>query len=652
MTLLDDTDTELDDAGVPAVAEPDRTDRRRPLRRPSRSGWITGAIGGLAAFVYLWDLDRVGYANSYYTAAVKSATVSWKAFFFGSIDPGNFITVDKPPAALWLQALSGRIFGFSTWSMLVPEALCGVATVLLLHHMVRKWAGDTSAHLAALALTFTPVAVLMFRYNNPDAFLTFLCVAAAAALWKAVESSRTRWLVLSGALVGLAFQTKMLQAFLILPAFIAVYLWAGTPRLRTRIAQLVAALLSLIVSAGWWVAIVALWPAATRPYIGSTSDNSILSLVFGYNGLNRIFGGSSGNGGPGGGGPGGGGNTSVGFGGASGIGRMFNVANGGQISWLLPLAGAGLLAGLWLTRRHRRTSLGRAGWVLWGGWAVVSLVVFSLSSGIFHQYYTVQVAPAVAALAGAGAVALHRLGRRNRWLRGLLPAVVIVSAAWAVVLLARDGSYDSWLRPVIMVGAAFAAMGLWLGAELRHKPMELAAAALAAVVLLAGPIAYTVTSIRHPASGSIVAAGPGSTGGGPAGFGAGGGMGGGSAVDRTLISYLESHQGSATYLVAGFGSGSTESLIIATGKPVMTIGGFSGSDPAPTLAQFRAMVRSGAVRYVLIGGQGGGPGGGGFGGGPGGNGAASSISAWVTAHGTTVNYGGTGSTLYDVSAAA
>ena len=308
--------------------------------------------------LYTWSLSSVGYANSYYTAAVKSATVSWKAFFFGSIDPGNFITVDKPPAALWLQALSGRIFGFSSFSMLLPEALAGVASVLILHRLVRKWAGDAAAHLAALAFALTPVAVLMFRYNNPDALLTFLCLAAAWALWSAVETGRTRMLVLSGALVGLAFDTKMLQAFLVLPAFVIVYLVAGKPTFWKRVRQLAAGLVALVVSSGWWIAVVALWPASARPYIGSTSDNSILSLLFGYNGLSRIFGGSgpSGGGAPGGGAGGGGG-----FGGSPGLFRMFNLANGGQISWLLPLALVGLAGGLWLTRRNPRTDLARAG---------------------------------------------------------------------------------------------------------------------------------------------------------------------------------------------------------------------------------------------------------------------------------------------------
>ncbi|HEX7444040.1 MAG TPA: glycosyltransferase family 39 protein, partial [Acidimicrobiales bacterium] len=347
-----------------------------PSRRwPSitRSGWITAAIGALAAVLYSWNLSVNGYANGYYTAAVKSASVSWKAFFFGSIDPGNFITVDKPPAALWLQGLSVRIFGFSSWAMLLPEALCGVGSVLILHRLVRRWAGDAAAHLAAVALAVTPVAVLMFRFNNPDALLTFLCLAAALAFWSALESGRTRGLVLSGLLVGLAFDTKMLQAFLVLPAFIVVYLVAGKPRLRWRLAQLSAAAAALVVSAGWWIAAVALWPASSRPYIGSTTDNSILSLLFGYNGLSRLFG----NSGPGGGAgaPGGaGGGASTGFGGAVGWLRMFNTANGGQISWLIPMAVAGLVAGLWLTRRAPRTDLKRAGWLLWGTWAAVCFI--------------------------------------------------------------------------------------------------------------------------------------------------------------------------------------------------------------------------------------------------------------------------------------
>jgi len=594
----------------------------------------------LTALLYSWNLAGVGDANSYYTAAVKSASVSWKAFFFGAIDPGSFITVDKPPAAFWVQGLSARLLGFSTFSMLVPEVLAGVASVLILHRLVRKWMGNPAAHLAAVAFALTPVAAQMFRYNNPDALLTFLCLAAAWALWSALETGRTRWVVLSAVLLGVAFNTKMLQAFLVLPAFILVYLVAGPPKLGRRLLQLTAGLGALVVSSSWWVAIVTLWPASSRPYIGSTTNNSILSLIFGYNGLSRLFGNSSGGGT---GGPAGGGGN---FGGAPGWLRMFNVENGGQISWLLPLAAVGLLAGLWLTRRAHRTDHGRAGWILWGGWAIGCVAVFSLSQGIFHQYYSIQVAPAVAALAGAGAVALWRLGRRQRWLRWVLPAAVVASAGWAVALLDRTPSYDAWLRPLIVLGAVLVAVGLWLGDRLRSRALVLTAAGVAAATLLAGPAAYTLTTVLHPASGPVASAGPttGSTGVGPGGAS--------TSADASLVSYLEAHRGSAKYLVAAFGSQSSAPIIIASGQPVITIGGFNGADPAPTLAQFERLVAEGQVRYVLVTNGGGGPGGG-FG--PGGaSGSGSAISQWVPTHGkevsTTSSDTGSG-TLYDVSGA-
>jgi len=641
--------------GPPAEpTEPAGSAWRDRLPAASRAGWITAAIAVFTTVVYTWSLSSVGYANDYYTAAVKSMSVSWKAFFFGSIDPGNFITVDKPPAALWLQGLSARVFGFSSWSMLLPEALAGVASVMILHHLVKRWAGNTAAHFAALAFALTPVAALMFRYNNPDAVLTLLGLGAAWAVWSALETGRTRSLLLAGALVGLAFNAKMLQAFLVLPAFGLVYLWAGPPRLRTRIGQLLAAAGALLVSAGWWVAIVALWPASSRPYIGSTTDNSILSLVFGYNGLSRLFG-SSGGGDVGGaavvGPAGGAGGGSTGFGGAAGWLRMFNTAVGGQVSWLIPMALAGLVAGLWLTRRAPRTDRGRAGWLLWGTWMATCAVVFSLSSGIFHPYYTVQLAPAVAALAGAGALALWRLGVVHRALRWALPAAIIVTAGWAVVLLDRTPTFDSWLRPLIIAGAALAAGGLWLGTHLRQRTLVKVAAAIVLVTLLAGPAAYTATTVLHPVSGSLAAAGPATTGTG-GGFGGGAGVGPGSTTsttDTALISYLEENRGDATYLVAAFGSQSSSSIIIATGEPVMTIGGFNGGDPAPTLAQFQQLVADGQVRYVLISGNGGGAGGPGGGG----QGTSSSISSWVTANGTAVTITGSTSngTLYDLSGA-
>ncbi|MDP9075369.1 MAG: glycosyltransferase family 39 protein [Actinomycetota bacterium] len=648
---------ERDQSRPPAADGPPPTPgrgRSRGWRKPTRNQLIVAAIGALAAALYTWGLSRTGMGNSYYAAAVRSGATSWKAFFFGSIDPGSFITVDKPPAALWVMSLSARIFGFSSWSMLLPEAAAGVGSVLILHRLVRKWAGDVSAHLAALAFAVTPVAVVMFRYNNPDAFLTLLCLGSAWALWSALETGRTRGLLLGAALLGLAFDTKMLQAFLVLPAMALVYLIAGPPKLARRLLQLAAAGAVLMVSAGWWVLAVLLWPTASRPYIGSTSNNSILSLIFGYNGLSRIFGSSGpgpGAGGGRGGGGGGGGGGGAGFGGAAGLLRLFNGENGGQVGWLIPLAVAGLLAGLWLTRRGRRTDRGRAGWILWGGWAAVSAAVFSLSQGIFHPYYSVQLAPAIAALAGAGAVALWHLGRRSPALGWVLPTSIVVTAAVAVEILDRTPNYHPELRAGIAVGAALAAAGLLAAMYLRHARIMVFAAALAGASLLAAPAAFALTTATSSANGPTPAAGPSNgTGfggaGGAVGAGGTGGFGGSTATSPALISYLETNRRGAQYLVAAFGSQSSAPIIIASGQPVMTIGGFNGGDPAPTLAQFEQLVAGGKVRYILIsaGGRGGG-----FGGGPGG-GTSSAISTWVTTHGKQVSYGDTSAgTLYQLS---
>ena len=245
----------------------------------------------LTALLYLWDLTRNGWANDFYAAAVQAGTKSWKAFFFGSFDSANFITVDKTPASLWVMELSGRVFGFNQWSMLVPQALEGVASVALLYAAVRRWFGPAAGLVAGLVLALTPVAALMFRFNNPDALLVLLMTAAAYTLVRAVENGRTRWLVFCGVLLGFAFLAKMLQAFLVVPGFAIAYLWAGAPRsLLRRAWQTVVMGAGIIVGAGWWVLIAELTPAADRPYFGGSTNNNILQLAIGYNGLGRITG--------------------------------------------------------------------------------------------------------------------------------------------------------------------------------------------------------------------------------------------------------------------------------------------------------------------------------------------------------------------------
>ena len=522
---------------------PTRNLTRRLLRGPEADPrWARPALLGLLAFtavLYLWNLTRNGWANDFYSAAVQAGTKSWKAFFFGSFDSANFITVDKTPGSLWVMELSGRIFGFSQWSMLVPQALEGVASVGLLYAAVKRWFGPQAGLIAGLVLALTPVAALMFRYNNPDALLVLLMTAAAYTLVRALENGRTKWLVFCGVLLGFAFLAKMLQAFLVVPGFAVAYLWAGPPRLGKRAWQTVLMGVGIIVGAGWWILVAELTPAADRPYFGGSTDNNILQLAIGYNGLGRLDGNETGSIGAGGGGQG---NA---FGGATGLLRLFHTEFGGQISWLLPAALVGLGAMLWVSRRASRTDRMRAAALLWGGWVVVTGLVFSYMSGIIHPYYMVALAPGIAALVGIGASVWwrHRFGWGGR---SVAATALAVTAVWAFILLDRTPHWLPWLRWVVIV-AGLAGAGLLLaGPQLaslsrsRRSRLALAVAplALALVAGLAGPAAYALDTVSTTYTGSIPSAGPqsGGLGGGPGGGGPGGagalrgGPGGGSAT--------------------------------------------------------------------------------------------------------------------------
>jgi 4-amino-4-deoxy-L-arabinose transferase-like glycosyltransferase len=665
-------------ATITAPAPPRRLTRPTVLRRGDDPAWVRPgllAVLALAAVLCLWDLTTNGMSNDYYAAAVKSGTESWKAWFFGALDPGSFITVDKPPLSLWLMGLSARVFGFSSFSMLLPDALCTIGAVALLYVMVKRAFGPAAGLAAALALATTPITVAIARVNNPDALLVLLLVASAFFTQKAISNGRTRPLLLAGAMVGLAFMTKMLQGWMVVPALGAAYLLAGPPRLVTRLAQLAGALATMLaVSAAWPVA-VSLWPGST-PYIGGSTDGSVWNLILGYNGLGRITGNENG-------GIGSGSN----FGGAAGLLRMVNDQVGGQIAWLLPLAAAGLVAGLWQTRRASRTDPARAALVLFGVWALVHIVVFSTAKGIFHPYYVSALAPAVAALAGIGIVLLVGSARRSGVALVALDAAIAATAAMAVALLNRTPDFAPALRIVIPVAAVLAIAGsiaLRTGGR-RARGLVVAAAVAGAVALLAGPASYSVANLGRSLNGNNVLAGPASAGGmggggmggggtarggmgggtggppsgarptgappsgtaGPAAAPAagarsgGGGMGGGVSVSTSVLNYLEAHQGSARYLVAATGSHTTAPIILSTGKAVVTIGGFGGSDPAPTVTQLAQMVAGGELRYVLIGSGGGGPGGGG----------SQAITTWVKAHGTAVSgVTTTAGTLYHVTA--
>ncbi len=403
-----------------------------------RPRWERPALAALliaTAALLLWDLGASGYANSFYSAAVQAGSESWKAFFFGSSDAGNSITVDKPPAALWPMMLSVRLFGLGAWQILVPQALMGVATTGVLYAAVRRQFGPGAALLSGAAFALTPVAALMFRFNNPDALLTLLLTVTVYCVLRALEGAHTRWLVWAGVAVGLAFLTKTLQAFVILPPLALLYAVCAPTRLRRRLGQLALAGLAMVVAGGWWVAIVELWPASSRPYIGGSQTNSFLELTLGYNGLGRINGNETGSVGGGRGGPGGGGWGETGF------DRLFAGNIGGQISWLLPAALVLLVAGLVVTWRARRATdslegMARAAFLAWGGSLLITAVVFSYMQGIFHEYYTVALAPFVAALIGMGAAVLWE--ERSGLAAALtLSGTLALTAVWSYVLLGR-----------------------------------------------------------------------------------------------------------------------------------------------------------------------------------------------------------------------
>lgn len=623
-------------AELPSTAAAPGPVARARWERPALLALLAGT-----AVLYLWGLGSNGWANSYYAAAAQAGTQDWKAWLFGSFDAGNAITVDKPPAALWAMSLSGRLFGFSEFTMLLPQALMGVASVAVLYAAVRRVSGPGAGLIAGAALALTPVAALMFRYNNPDALLVLLLVVAAYCMLRATQQGSTRWIALAGCAIGFAFLTKMLQAFLVIPALGLAFLVAAPLTFGKRIGALLVALVSAVISAGWYIALVSLWPADARPYIAGSSDNSLLQLAFGYNGIDRIVGqgqpGGGGGPGPGAGaGPGGpgGGGANLFFGGDPGIGRLFGASMGAEASWLLPSALIGLVAAMWLTRRAARTDMVRASVLLWGGWLLVTGVVFSFMDGIIHPYYTVAIAPAVAALVGISVAELWRR-RRLAGTRLLLAAMLAGTGAWAFALLSRTPDWWPVVRWTVVVACVLVAIVLAVGV---HKLGRAATAALVAAALLAGgagSAAWSVATVAQGASGGPMAvSGPAQQhDGGPGGFGHPG-----ARVDEAalvdLVTGLDNRWAAAT-----IGSMMAGDLELKSGTSIMSIGGFAGGDNSPTLEQFEQYVADGAVRYFIASDRGGPPGRQ--------EGSASDITAWVQQHFTKLDVGG--STVYDLS---
>lgn len=700
--------------------------RTDPVRRPSVDTSALNPIlarGSLAlvlvatAALYIVGLSKSGWANAFYSAAAQAGSKSWEALFYGSLDAGNSITVDKPPAAMWVMGLSVRIFGLSSWSILVPEALMGVAAVATLYFAVRRSLGFDKArglfaptmrgHWAALAgaviFALTPAATLMFRFNNPDALLVLLETLASYCVIRATERASRRWLVLAGVAIGFGFLTKMLQAFLVLPAFVVAYAICAPASWKKKIVDLLAAFGAMIVSAGWYVAVVELVPASMRPYIGGSQTNSFLELVFGYNGLGRLNGDETGSVGGGGGGA-----TGGGMWGSTGVLRLFESVSGGMVTWLVPAAAVlAVFAFIILGRRSLANAVrndgasGRtqaaSGLIVYLGWLVVTFLTFSFMAGIFHDYYDVALAPAIGgAVAIAGAVLwMHRDRLLARVGMAVSEAITVV---WAVRLLMRAGGTYTVLGGVAAVVGTIAALAI-LFADRLPRLVASTALGLAFAAALAGPASYSLQTASTAHTGSIVTAGPvseggpggrggmgggtaggrggftpptgtgmtppgqtggttgatgqtggttgttGQTGGGMTQMGGAGGMGGllnGATVSSDMTALLAADASKYTWVAATVGSQNSASYQLATGDAVMAIGGFNGSDPSPTLAQFKQLVAEGKIHYFI--------GGGSMGSSTGGSDAASEIASWVSSTFTAQTVGGV--TVYDLTSAS
>ncbi|MDP9882729.1 4-amino-4-deoxy-L-arabinose transferase-like glycosyltransferase [Sinomonas atrocyanea] len=651
----------------PAGPRAERAQGPGAVRRRAQLAAVLAAITTL----YLWNLTANGWANAFYSAAAQAGSQNWEAFFFGSSDAGNSITVDKPPASLWIVDLSVRVFGLSSASILVPEVLMGVATAWILYLAVRRavraaTGSDAAGHrgglLAAVVLALTPVAALMFRFNNPDALLVLLMTASGYAVVRSVQDGRARWLIAAGALLGLGFLAKQLQVLLVVPGFGLAYLWAAPHPLRRRLLHLLGALGAVAAAAGWWILAVELTPAGSRPFIGGSQTNSILELTFGYNGFGRLDGNEVG---------------SVGGGngwGRPGLFRLFSDTFGGQIAWLLPtvlILGAALL---WVGRRAPRTDPVRASVIVWGGWVLVTGLTFSLMAGIIHEYYSVALAPGIAALAGTGAGVLwHR--RSGRAEAAVLAAAVLAAGVTGAMLLGRATGFVPWLPPVVAAAGIVAAFGMAAGPfGLRLTPRwtgwaSRTTASLALVAGLAGSLAFTLQTVSTPHTGAIVSAGP-SSGfgvGGPGGFGGrrqfiqgqfglstggpaaggfgpqggasggfggrGGGAGllGASTPSSALVAALTADAAKYTWAAAVVGSNNAAGYQLATGQPAMALGGFNGTDPSPTLEQFQQLVADGRVHWFIAAS---------LMGGDSGSDAARQIAQWVEANYTAQTIGG------------
>ncbi|MBC1549109.1 glycosyltransferase family 39 protein [Listeria sp. FSL L7-1434] len=599
-------------------------------------------------FYGIWNDDTV---NPYYTAAVTSMVQNFHNFFYGAFDPAGFITVDKPPVALWLQAISALIFGVHGWSVILPQALAGVGSVILLYVLVKPRFGAWAARITALIMALTPIAVAVTRTNNMDAILVFILLLATYFLFKAVNRAKIGWLLLAFGLIGVGFNVKMLQAFMVVPAFLLFYFIAVKLNWRKKLIQLVIALILMLGVSVSWAVVVDQTAASERPYVGSSQTNSVLELAFGYNGMERLLGQETGTGNGGGnmemagppsnnttdssdatpptppsgniqdgadgggtppqgnngtpptGGPGktangGTGSKMTGSTGMFGTGnagplRLFQTALGDQISWFLPLAIIGMLA-IFLAYRNENKRIYQLNskqkeMVFWAAWLVPVAGFFSIA-GFFHHYYLIMLAPPIAVLSGAGLVALFRLYiDKENWQKFLLPTTITLTGALQAFFVA---SYLPILAAIIGI-AALAVSILLIAIRQSHTKLAAKITAIALAILLIAPTYWSLTPILYGGNSSLPEAGPQlkqSSGGGFAD----------ASVDSGLISYLQKNNTGETYLFGTTDATTAGPYIIKTKEAVMALGGFNGTDPTLTVKQLKQMIQSGEIKYFYL----------------------------------------------------
>ena len=588
----------------------------------------------LTAITYLFGALQNGMANSYYAAAVQAASSNFTAWLFGSLDAANFVSVDKPPLSTMIMGLSARIFGFSSFSMLLPNVLAGVITVYLVYRITRYYFGFKSGIIAGGVLAVAPVVALMSGFNNPDAILMCFLTASGYFLIRALDKKPIQNLSLAALFSGLAFNTKMLQGLMILPAIYVVYLCFAKAKLNKRILHLGIFTAVVVIASLSWSALVYLTPAEMRPWVGSTNDNNIWSLIFGYNGFGRLLGNSPGNGG------GGGGRT--GFGGATGVFRMFNDEFGPNIAWFIPAALIGAVTVFFKLRKKERTNIQFGITAFWLIWLLTHMFIFSMTSGTIHPYYVVVLAPAIAALVGISLpliIQLHK-NNKNTW---LLPMTVMLTALTAAMILSMGG-LNGMMWVILVLGVIssllliLAKNGQRIGrdpqvGDARQAILLKVGSVLSVITVLATPIYYTIATVTQTHVGSIPTAGPSSTA-------LVGSNNENAEAESALVAFLLANSSDTTWIAAVNSANESAAIQISTGKPVAALGGFNGSDPVLTLAQFKEYVANGKIKYYVTSSRG-------MGGGPGGS---SEIVSWIKQNATVVSYGGNEYTVYQLNA--